>query len=103
MVVKIVELLSPARDMASLNSAIKNGADSVYIGVEGYNMRANVANFSTNELTEAVKTCHNADVKIYICTNTIVKEDRFGRIKKTDARNQILRSRCSYSIRSRST
>ena len=53
MVVKIVELLSPARDMASLNSAIKNGADSVYIGVEGYNMRANVANFSINELSRS--------------------------------------------------
>ena len=72
--VKIVELLSPARDLASLYSAIKNGADSVYIGVQGYNMRANVANFSTEELTEAVKICHDADVKLYICTNTIVKE-----------------------------
>lgn len=72
--VKIVELLSPARDLASLYSAIKNGADSVYIGVQGYNMRANVANFSTKELTEAVKICHDADVKLYICTNTIVKE-----------------------------
>jgi putative protease len=82
MVVKIVELLSPARDMASLNSAIKNGADSVYIGVQGYNMRANVANFSTNELTEAVKTCHNADVKLYICTNTIVKETDLGDLRK---------------------
>ncbi len=72
--VKIVELLSPARDLASLYSAIKNGADSVYIGVQGYNMRANAANFSTEELTEAVKICHDADVKLYICTNTIVKE-----------------------------
>lgn len=80
--VKIVELLSPARDMASLNSAIKNGADSVYIGVTGYNMRANVANFSTNELTEAVKTCHNANVKIYICTNTIVKEEDLEELRK---------------------
>ena len=72
--VKIVELLSPARDMASLNSAIKNGADSVYIGIEGYNMRANVANFSTIDLKTAVQTCHKADVKLYVCTNTIVKE-----------------------------
>ncbi len=72
--VKIVELLSPARDMASLNSAIKNGADSVYIGIEGFNMRANVANFSTADLITAVQTCHKADVKLYVCTNTIVKE-----------------------------
>jgi putative protease len=45
-------------------------------------MRANVANFSTNELTEAVKTCHNADVKLYICTNTIVKETDLGDLRK---------------------
>jgi U32 family peptidase len=80
-VVKIVELLSPARDMASLNSAIKNGADSVYIGVQGYNMRANVANFTTNELEKAVKTCHDSNVKIYICTNTIVKEKDLNELR----------------------
>jgi U32 family peptidase len=73
-VVKIIELLSPARDMASLNAAIKNGTDSVYIGIEGYNMRSNVANFSTNNLIKAVQTCHKASVKLYVCTNTIVKE-----------------------------
>ncbi len=72
--VKIVELLSPARDMASLNSAINNGADSVYVGIQGYNMRANVANFSINDLEEAVKICHESDVKLYVCTNTVMKE-----------------------------
>jgi putative protease len=67
--------------MASLNTAIKNGADSVYIGVQGYNMRANVANFTTNELAKAVKTCHDSNVKIYICTNTIVKEEDLKELK----------------------
>lgn len=73
--IKIVELLSPARNMISLNSAINNGADSVYVGVDGYNMRANVKNFSVNELDEAVKTCHRSGVKLYVCTNTTMKED----------------------------
>jgi U32 family peptidase len=73
-VVKIVELLSPARDMASLYSGIKNGADSIYIGVQGFNMRANAANFSINDLKKAVKICHDFGIKIYVCTNTVVKE-----------------------------
>jgi putative protease len=73
-VVKIVELLAPARDMASLNSAINNGADSIYIGITGYNMRANVANFSIPDLVNAVKICHNSNVKLYVCTNTVMKE-----------------------------
>ncbi len=72
--VKIVELISPARDMASLNSAINNGADSIYVGVKEYNMRANVANFSINDLEDAVKLCHTNGVKLYVCTNTVIKE-----------------------------
>jgi len=72
-VIKIVELLSPARDFTALNAAIKNGADSVYVGIEGCNMRANVTNFTFETLKDAVKQCHDADKKIYVCTNTIMK------------------------------
>jgi len=74
-VIKIVELLSPAGDFTSLNAAIKNGADSVYAGIEGCNMRANIANFTLEGLKEAVKQCHDADKKIYVCTNTIMKNN----------------------------
>ncbi|MCE7698818.1 MAG: U32 family peptidase, partial [Methanobacterium paludis] len=76
MVVKIVELLAPARDMAALNAAIKNGADSIYVGVEGYNMRANAANFAVDDLKETVKRCHDNDVKLYVCTNTIMDDNQ---------------------------
>lgn len=79
--IKIVELLSPARDMASLNSAINNGADSVYVGVEGYNMRANVKNFTIREFEEAVETCHLSGVKLYVCTNTTMKEDDLDELR----------------------
>lgn len=73
MVIKIVELLSPARDFIALNAAIKNGADSVYVGIEGCNMRANITNFTLENLKDAVKQCHDADKKIFVCTNTIMK------------------------------
>jgi U32 family peptidase len=73
-VIKIVELLSPAGDITALNSAIKNGADSVYIGIQGYNMRATVSNFSIQDLEYAVKQCHDSGVKLYVCTNTVMKE-----------------------------
>lgn len=71
--VKIVELLAPARDFPALSAAIKNGADSVYVGIEGCNMRANVSNFTLETLKDAVKQCHDFDKKIYVCTNTIMK------------------------------
>jgi putative protease len=68
--------------MASVNTAIKNGADSIYIGVQGYNMRASVSNFSIEELQKAVKICHKANVKLYVCTNTVVKEGDLLRLRK---------------------
>lgn len=72
--IKIVELMAPSRDFASLNAALSNGADSVYIGIDGYNMRANVANFKMEDIKNAVNLCHDHGVKLYVCTNTIMKD-----------------------------
>jgi len=80
-VIKIVELLSPARDFTSLNAAIKNGADSVYVGIERCNMRANVSNFTLETLKDAVKQCHDVDKKIYVCANTIMKNNDIEHFK----------------------
>lgn len=81
MVVKIVELLSPARDFVALKSAISNGADSVYLGLQGYNMRANVVNFGVGDLKKAVKCCHDSNVKLYVCTNTVMKDEDLKTLK----------------------
>ena len=78
----MVELLSPARDFAALNSAVKNGADSVYIGMEGCNMRAHVANFKFEDLKTATGICHDDDVKLYVCTNTTMNENEIKHLKK---------------------
>jgi putative protease len=69
--------------MASLNSAIANGADSVYVGLKGYNMRANVANFSIDQISDAVKLCHNRGVKLYLCINTMLKDRDINDLKHT--------------------
>ncbi|MDO9044700.1 MAG: U32 family peptidase [Methanobacteriaceae archaeon] len=69
----MVELLAPAKDFKALTAALKNGANSIYVGIEGCNMRANVSNFTLETLKNAVKQCHDLDKKIYVCTNTIMK------------------------------
>ena len=79
---EIVELLSPARDYASLNAAIKNGADSVYLGISGYNLRAHTSQFELEDLKPAVQTCHDSDVKLYVCTNTVMKDDDLTSLRK---------------------
>ena len=92
MVIKIVELLSPARDFASLNAAISNGADSVYVGIDGCNMRANVKNFTLQSLEGAVKQFHDVNKKIYVCTNTIMKN------KDIDYLREIIPIISSYEV-----
>jgi putative protease len=81
-VIKIVELLSPARDFTSLNAAISNGADSVYLGISGYNLRANIPQFKIDQLRLAVKLCHESDVKLYVCTNTVMKDEDLKSLKE---------------------
>ncbi|HMK53659.1 MAG TPA: U32 family peptidase [Methanobacteriaceae archaeon] len=78
----MVELLAPARDFPSLGAACNNGADSVYVGLEGCNMRANVSNFTLNSLKDAVKQCHDSNKKIYVCTNTIMNNQDLAYFKE---------------------
>jgi len=78
----MVELLSPVRDFSSLSAAIKSGADAVYLGLEGYNMRAHAANFRLGDLKKSAELCHNHNTKLYICTNTIMKNKDIKNIKE---------------------
>lgn len=79
---EIVELLSPARDFTSLNAAITNGADSVYLGISGYNLRAHTSGFLLEDLKSAVRICHDSGVKLYVCTNTVMKDDDLESLRK---------------------
>jgi putative protease len=78
----MVELLSPAGDFSSLSAALNNGADSVYIGMQGCNMRANVSNFSMDDIKKATLRAHDFDSRLYVCTNTILKDQDFNLLEK---------------------
>ncbi|MBA2858435.1 putative protease [Methanococcus maripaludis] len=71
----MVELLAPARDLSGLITAFNNGADSVYCGLKEMSMRATAKNFERNELIEGINFAHDADKRVYLCTNTVVYED----------------------------
>lgn len=71
---KKVELLSPAGDMFKLNHAIRYGADAVYFGLGGFNMRAYAGSFEPADVAAAVKLCHSHGVKAYLAVNTLVHE-----------------------------
>ncbi|MBR4309366.1 MAG: U32 family peptidase [Oscillospiraceae bacterium] len=68
----MLELLCPAGSFEALRAAVCNGADAVYLGVEGFNARRSARNFTLQELSEAVRYCHVRGVKVHLTLNTLV-------------------------------
>lgn len=76
------EILSPVQDKISLVAAIDAGADAVYFGVKGLNMRAGAKNFSLSDIKSVVDICHDSGVKAYLALNTIIYEGELDRVVK---------------------
>ncbi len=67
------EIMAPVGSPESLAAALKAGADSVYFGIEGLNMRAHSASrFTIDDLREMAETCNAHGVKSYLTVNTII-------------------------------
>ena len=67
-----IELLAPAGDLERLKTALRYGADAVYIGGPLLNLRANAINFSMDELREGIEYAHNLGKKVYVTVNIIL-------------------------------
>lgn len=65
------ELLAPVGDMERLISAVRYGADAVYLAGKSFGMRSAPSNFTNEELEEAVKYCHAQGVKVYVTCNIL--------------------------------
>ena len=78
----MVELLAPAGNFISLTSALKNGADAIYIGLEDMNMRVNASNFSLEDIKKASEMTREYGAKLYVCTNTIMKDSDIEILKE---------------------
>lgn len=67
------EIMAPVGSYESLTAAIAAGADAVYFGVEGLNMRSrSSANFTLDDLRAIAAECGAHGVKTYLTVNTIV-------------------------------
>ncbi len=70
------EIMAPAGSYESLMAAIQGGADAVYFGIEGLNMRSRSSNnFTTNDLREIVSVCKAHHLKSYLTVNTVIYEN----------------------------
>lgn len=69
--------MSPAGDFVCLDAALKNGADAVYFGIKGSNMRAGARNFALSELPAAAQKCREYGAKAYLTLNNIYFDSDF--------------------------
>ena len=65
------ELLVPASSLEVLKTAVRYGADAVYIGGEAFGLRAKAKNFSPQEMAEGIAFAHGAGVKVYVTANIL--------------------------------
>lgn len=68
------EILAPAGNFEKLTFAVLYGADAVYVAGKTFGMRAASDNFSNEELCDAVKYCHDRNVKLYVTVNIMPRE-----------------------------
>lgn len=65
------ELLIPASSPEVLKTAVRFGADAVYIGGEAFGLRAKAKNFSMEEMAEGIAFAHSHGVKVYVTANIL--------------------------------
>lgn len=75
------ELLVGTGDFASVIAAVKNGADAVYFGIKGFNMRDLGTNFKTGELKKLMVFLHKNNTKGYLALNTIVFDRELKKVE----------------------
>lgn len=75
--------MAPVGSYESLYAALQGGADSVYFGVEGLNMRArSSANFTLDDLRNIVSVCAEKGVKTYLTVNTVIYNNELDKMRQ---------------------
>ena len=77
------EIMAPVGSYESLHAALQAGADSVYFGIEGLNMRARSSvNFTHEDLKNIVAICKEHNVKTYLTVNTIIYQNELEKMHR---------------------
>ena len=63
------EILAPAGSLEALRTALRYGADAVYIGGEMYGLRAKAKNFPPEDMRKGIALAHEMGKKVYVTAN----------------------------------
>lgn len=78
---KTLELLAPAKDLATGIDAINCGADAVYIGAEHFGARAAAGN-TLADIGKLAAYAHRYRARVYAAVNTILSDEELPRAQK---------------------
>ena len=74
------ELLAPAGDMEAVRTALRFGADAVYLGGPFMQLRASSAGFDEERLAEASELIHKAGKRMHVTVNCFANNDEIPRL-----------------------
>ncbi len=79
---KDFEIMAPVGSYESLHAAIEAGADAIYFGVEGLNMRSRSSvNFTLDDLRNIASICDAAGVKTNLTVNPINYDNELEKMR----------------------
>lgn len=76
------ELLAPAGDLKRAKTAIRYGADAVYLGGQSFSLRSRASNFSLEDIKEACAFAKEHDARIHVTCNIIPHNEDFEGLKE---------------------
>lgn len=65
------ELLIPANNLEVLKTAVRYGADAVYIGGEAFGLRAKAKNFTREDMEAGIAFAHAHGAKVHVTVNIL--------------------------------
>ena len=77
---KATEVLSPCGEWESFQTAIRFGADAVYLGGKEFGMRTASKNFDYEQIRKCVEQAHSVGAKVYVTCNTVPDNNEVVRL-----------------------
>ena len=69
-----IELLAPAGDLEKAYTALRYGADAVYVGGKKFSLRARASNFEIEDIKTLVAYAHRHHKKVYVTMNIVAHD-----------------------------
>ena len=75
------ELIMPGGSYSKIITALDYGADAVYCGCQGFNLRAGADNITFENLDEIIDYAHNLGKRIYLTLNAFPHETKIEELR----------------------